>query len=321
MDTPNHTSGLPPDHISDLPPRLIRYLKREDIDIPRWDNCMKRATNRLIYGFSFFLDAMTAGRWDALVLGDYEAVMPLTWRRKYGIRYLYQPAFTQQTGIFSTLPVSEPMIDAFLTTAARFFRFAEIFLNYANPFPAFETRCNFILPLDAPYQSLAAQYKKDLVRNLKLAARADLHYTSGDIAGALRAYRKEYGSRLPQVKKDDYRHFEKLCTYLKERGHLILRAVIGADGQTLASALLLRDENRCYLLQSTTSPAGRDSKANHFLLDRLIHELADTGCILDFEGSDLPGIAHFYANFGGRQQNYFFYRHNQLPRPWRWLKR
>ena len=37
---------------------------------------------------------MTGGKWDALVLDDYAAVMPLTWRRKYGTRYLYQPAFT-----------------------------------------------------------------------------------------------------------------------------------------------------------------------------------------------------------------------------------
>ncbi len=47
---------------------------------------------------------MAAGQWDALVLDDYQAVMPLTWRSKFGIRYLYQPAFTQQTGIFSASP-------------------------------------------------------------------------------------------------------------------------------------------------------------------------------------------------------------------------
>jgi hypothetical protein len=42
--------------------------------------------------------------------------------------------------------------------------------------------------------------------------------------------------------------------------------------------------------------------------------------ILDFEGSDHPGIAHFYANFGGIDQPYFFYRRNRLPWPIRWLK-
>ena len=79
----------------------IRYVPRHEIDTARWDACINRAANPLIYGFHFYLDHMAAGRWDALILGDYEAVMPLTWRRKYGIRYLYQPPYTQQTGIFS----------------------------------------------------------------------------------------------------------------------------------------------------------------------------------------------------------------------------
>jgi hypothetical protein len=42
--------------------------------------------------------------------------------------------------------------------------------------------------------------------------------------------------------------------------------------------------------------------------------------ILDFEGSDQPGIAHFYSNFGGVDQPYFCYRRNRLPWPVRWLK-
>jgi hypothetical protein len=42
--------------------------------------------------------------------------------------------------------------------------------------------------------------------------------------------------------------------------------------------------------------------------------------ILDFEGSDHPGIAHFYENFGSINQPYFFYRHNRLPWPLRLLK-
>ena len=56
-------------------------------------------TNGFIYGYSFYLDHM-AKHWDALVSGDYEAVMPLTWNRKYGIYYLYQPFLAAQLGVF-----------------------------------------------------------------------------------------------------------------------------------------------------------------------------------------------------------------------------
>lgn len=292
----------------------IRYLKREAIDPVRWDACITNAVNPIIYGLHFYLDYMARGQWDALVLGDYEAVMPLTWRRKYGISYLYQPPFTQQTGIFTAETPSAELIDAFLQNVRQYFRFAEIFLNYGNPHPAHTPHANYILRLDAPYTQMAAQYKKDLQRNLKLAARSPLHYTADlNLATALEGYRREYASRTPHVGPTDYDNFEHLCRHLQIRGQIVLRAAASHSRETLATALLLRDQHRLYLLQSTTPAAGRHKEANHFLLDQLIREFAGSPLTLDFEGSDLPGISHFYKNFGSIDQPYYFYRHNRLP--------
>src|SRR5580658_3606681 len=114
---------------------------------------------------AFYLDAMAAGQWDALVLDDYRAVMPLTWRSKAAIRYLYQPAFTQQTGIFSPSPVGPALVEAFLRQLDLHFRFAEIYLNYTNAHASLTPRTNYILPLDAPYEQLVGRYRKDLIRN------------------------------------------------------------------------------------------------------------------------------------------------------------
>ena len=299
----------------------IRYLKRQEIDIAAWDRCVTEAPNSLIYGFHYYLDHMTGGQWDALVLEDYEAVMPLTWRRKFGISYLFQPAFTQQTGIFTRRQPDQTLIEAFLASSAQYFRFAEIFLNYDNAYPTLAPHTNFILPLDEPYDTLAARYKNTLVRNLKLAARPTLTYTAGaTLDTALTAHHNEYAVRTPHVKTQDYRRFKKLCRYLQDRDQLVLRAVTDAEKHVLATALLLRDRNRLYLIQSATLPAGRKMQANHFLLDQLIREWAGSGLILDFEGSDLPGVARFYARFGGSDQPYYFYRHNKLPWPWKMLK-
>src|ERR1700722_19967131 len=77
----------------------IRYIQQPEIDKIKWDHCIGNAGNGLIYGYSCYLDQM-AKNWDALVLNDYEAVMPLTWNKKYGIHYLYQPAFTASLGVF-----------------------------------------------------------------------------------------------------------------------------------------------------------------------------------------------------------------------------
>jgi hypothetical protein len=316
MPTSRHTAPAPP---SDAP--AIRYLRRREIDITQWDRCIEASLSPIIYGRSFYLDEMAAGKWDALVLDDYQAVMPLTWRSKYGIRYLYQPAFTQQTGIFSPAPVTPALVEAFLRQLDSHFRFAEIFLNFTNAHPALSPRTNFILDLNTHYQQLCALYKKDLTRNLKLAQRSLLTYTRDfDLQTALRDFRREYTSRLPSVKEEDYHHFEALCLRLRKQDQLLTRAVWDEQQQPLCSAVFLRDARRFYLVHSTTLPAGRTAEANHFLLDQFIREWAGSAMILDFEGSDHPGIAHFYRNFGAADQPYFFYRRNRLPWPIRWLK-
>jgi len=299
----------------------IRYLLRREIDTNRWDRCIDGSLSPLIYGRSFYLDEMAAGQWDAFVLGDYEAVMPLTWRSKFGIRYLYQPAFMQQTGIFSPKPINFAFVEAFLRQADRHFRFAEIDLNHTNAHPASKPRTNFILRLDPPYERLSGCYKKDLTRNLRLTSRNRLTYIKDfDLHTALHDFRREYAPRLPSLKDDDYRRFEALCLRLRKQDQLLTRAVLDEKEQPLCSAVFLRDTRRFYLVHSTTLPAGRSAEANHFLLDRFIREWAGSAMILDFEGSDHPGIAHFYANFGAVDQPYFFYRRNRLPWPIRWMK-
>ena len=70
----------------------IKYLKHNQIDKQKWDSAIENARNGLVYVLSWFLDIVSPD-WDALVYGDYEVVMPLTYRNKLGVKYLYQPVF------------------------------------------------------------------------------------------------------------------------------------------------------------------------------------------------------------------------------------
>ncbi|HEU0112812.1 MAG TPA: hypothetical protein VFQ73_18195, partial [Flavisolibacter sp.] len=61
----------------------IQYYPGKSINKQAWDKCISNASNGLIYACSTYLDTMS-DNWDALVLNNYEAVMPLPWRKKYG---------------------------------------------------------------------------------------------------------------------------------------------------------------------------------------------------------------------------------------------
>src|SRR6187431_1007687 len=102
----------------------IQYLSHKEIDKTKWDACIEQASNGLIYPYSFYLDSMSK-HWDALVLNDYEAVMPLTWNKKYGFYYLYQPAFTASLGVFGK-SLTKEVIEDFVSMFPSKFKLVEI---------------------------------------------------------------------------------------------------------------------------------------------------------------------------------------------------
>src|SRR5687768_17286505 len=102
-------------------PEKIQYLEQKEIDKQKWDRCIDNAADGLIYGYSFYLDSM-ADDWCGLVLNDYEAVMPLPFRKKFGMRYVYQPAFIAQLGVFGGNG-NKDTYDAFLNAIPASFRY------------------------------------------------------------------------------------------------------------------------------------------------------------------------------------------------------
>jgi hypothetical protein len=79
----------------------IEYLSHNEINTQQWDNCVNQAMNGNIFAYSWFLDVV-ADDWDALILNDYQAIMPLPYVEKRNKRYLVNPPFTYQLGIYNT---------------------------------------------------------------------------------------------------------------------------------------------------------------------------------------------------------------------------
>ncbi len=296
---------------------IIKYLSNEEIDKARWDNCIINADNGLIYASSFYLDAISPG-WHGITNEAYDWVLPITSGKKLGISYLYQPNFTQQLGVFykknANIPWQE-ILDYLKTK----FRFWEISWNYATPVDqippsiTLHSSTNFILNLSKPYQDIAAHYhnmlKKDLKRSKPFSLRC---ISTSNYDKSITLYREYYGNRIPHVNQLHYDAFKKACAYANSNNKLLCREAINANNEVVAIALLLFDGNRLYNIMNTTLNAGKKLNANHFLIDAIIQEFAGSNIVLDFEGSDLPGIKAFYENFGVVNQPYYMLKYNNL---------
>jgi hypothetical protein len=298
----------------------IRYLERHEIDAVKWDQCIAESSNGLIYAQSIYLDTMSK-KWSALILNDYEAIMPLTWNRKYGFSYLYQPAFTAQLGIFYKGNPNPSIFNEFISQTKKRFRFCEIHLNYGNDFFFIPLRANYILKLGKAYSEIRAGYKKRLIENLREADPHHLRYLSSmDYARTISLFKSMYAKKIPHVHTSDYDRFETLCSELFKCKMIFVRQTTDPADNVLATCIFFRDQRRIYNIMSVSLPEGREKRAHFFLVDRLISEFSKENIYIDFEGSEIPGIAEFYRKFGSSNQPYPFLKFNLLPFPFRLFK-
>jgi hypothetical protein len=299
----------------------IHHRKRDQIDSAKWDACIKHAPNGLIYSCSFYLDAL-CDNWDALIIDDYTAVLPLPWRKKVGIKYLYAPPFIQQLGL--TGEYDEGIYEEAIKLVKKNFKYGDLFFNYNNvnlPVPVV-IKTNFILMLNKPYSELAKLFSKDLKKNLKAAKEEEFIILSDyPHTTAIEVFQKSYQTRTPHIKTQAYQRFSTLCDQLNKKDNLLIKAIINSKGELLSIALLLKYNNRIYNLMNTTTYTGRKAKANHYLLSEIIKQFSNSNFVFDFEGSDLAGVKEFYENFKPINQPFYHYHFNDLSKLLKLLKK
>lgn len=298
----------------------IHIIPSNKIDRRKWDDCVTRSSNAMLYANYLYLDTM-ADNWSGVIMGDYEAVMPICWRKKMGIRYAYTVPFIQQLGWYGKGDVNG---EFFFSALTRFIRYGDYVFNYANNTNGHNiTKAhNYILHLSLPYSKIVAGYTGDALNNIKKAGRTKNIYLPADVDEAITCYQSLYATRFSNTSAKDYAHFTGLVHTLAESGQAFARKITdAATGKTLSIALLLKDQTRLYNIMNSTPDAGRKSSANHLLFDRMFAEFAGTNQVFDFEGSDIPGIGSFYQKFGAVNQPYTTLRVNRLPFPLNILKR
>lgn len=299
----------------------IHYIKHVQIDSDKWNQCIDGALNCRIYAYDWHLDR-TAIEWDALIYGDYEYVMPLPFRKKLGIKYLYQPLFSQQLGIFPT--PSEAIFDAFIAAVTDRFRYADIQLNAVN-IPGenngdiFFERKNYLLSLTKDFSSIISGYSKNTKRNIAKAQKQDLTIIEGI---RLEDYLRFKAQNLTAgVDRSSIDKLKSLIAFGEYKGFGKIYGVYTPGNNLCAAVYFCRWKDRVIYFNAASSKEGKNTRAMYYLINRFIEDNAEKNLILDFEGSMIPGVERFYAGFGAKPETYFQLKYNRLPLLLRWLKR
>ena len=72
-------------------------------------------------------------------------------------------------------------------------------------------------------------------------------------------------------------------------------------------------KNRFYYLMAASNSEGKQHRAMFSILHTFIQNNANTHAVLDFEGSEIPGVAQFYKGFGASNEPYFVTERHRIP--------
>jgi hypothetical protein len=289
----------------------VRYLHRWQVDDERWNQAVSSSGFSMVYAQSWYLDAC-ADYWAALVLEDYDFVMPVAYRRKLGFKYLYQPRFCQQLGIYSEKQVDAQIVTAFLNTLRKHFWLGDYAFNEGNLLEASRTlqvteNVNFVLGMKAEYETLSKAYSENCRRNIKKAMQSGLKF-SGDVSISELVLLKEKHDHSPQTHKH-YQSLAEMFSGMLEAGRV--QAYGMKLGQELcAGAIFASGHIRIHYLLSVSTSTGKENSAMFGLIDRVIQRHAGQDLDLDFEGSNLEHLARFFRGFGAQAQRYQRIRFN-----------
>ena len=297
----------------------IDIIPSYKIDKHKWDDCIYKSGNSLIYDQSYYLEAM-ADNWHGIVVNDYECVMPVAWRKKLGMRYCYDVPFIQQLGYFNT--TAEINHTQLMESFFSFIKYGHYNFNYSNNAIAessgVKTATNFIVDLTG--KDIADNFTKSFKQSLQNSLKYHLEYIETATGEPIEMHKELYNNKVRMYRRGDHINFMRLAEELSGSGKCFARKIINKEGHTLSIVLLLKDERRLYNMINVTNDEGRKKEANYFLYAQLFDEFAGNGLLFDLEGSELAGVKSFYKKFGAANQPYYRMSINNLPFPLKLFK-
>lgn len=286
-------------------------IEHGNIDRKKWDRVVSRSECPSLFASSFYLDAVSPG-WEALVLGDYKTVFPLTKKSKMGYTYLPHPPFTGMLGLFGE--INKEIESRLYEYLKEKFRLVEIELNPCHHLKIKGTgeKNSYAIDYSKPYR-FNENSRRNIKRALSLGLTVEqlpddkiIDFSNACLDPFLREQLKvnAYGlSRFHALLKNAILHRQLLTFVVKN-----------TSGEILAIAHFIYDKHSVIYLKGTNLDKWANSGSMHLLMSHAIGHFKSKTAHFDFSGGSLPGIGRFFEGLGGKAYTYPLFRYNNLPK-------
>lgn len=295
---------------------IIR-IQHQDIDFKKWDQTILNSETPFVFAQSFYLNA-TCPHWDALIIGDYESVFPLTHKTKFGFTYLPQPPFTSQLGVFGKVNLEIEQLFFYYIT--QHYKLIDIELNVSNKIAS-----EFITPKNTYILNYQSQYKfnQNTKRNINKAIEHGFiveRVEDADVISLSQKYLNRFLEEEVNLTKSTVALLDDLLNNSIESKTLYTFKVLDKNLTIKALGHFICNDKHALYLKGTNFDKADNSGSMHLLMKHAIEFFANRATFFDFGGGSKQGLANFYMGFGGQVSTYSFLRVNKLPRLIKFIK-
>ncbi len=288
----------------------LRHLKNSEIDFEKWDAALTDTHHPLIYANSWYLNIVSPN-WEALVNEDYTILVPLPIKKVLGIKFIVQPPFCQQLGLFSE-KYANCEVAKF---SSQRLPFATIIyqtknLCFKKRDRLTKERSNLILPLQKEFSQLFKAFNQNTKRNIKKATKHPQKINQTFCAETFIKFSQKHAPYSLSLK--EWEVLKRIVEVSLNNKIGALWTVTNTNNTELCMGFFLNKFNRITFLSGHSSPEGFEQKSMFLLMDHVIKSHAESNKILDFEGGSLEGVARFYKGFGAIEEIYYIWQNPVL---------
>lgn len=289
----------------------INRLKHSEIDFLKWDNTILNSSMPFVFAQSYYLNS-TCPNWQALIIGDYESVFPLTHNTKFGITYLYQPPFTPQLGVYGK--INTQIEETFFNYISSHYKFIDIELNASNTFSSKEhsQKTTYLIDFKNGYH-----LNQNTKRNITKATELDLTFEriiDSDIIELSKSYLNPFLSKTLNLSSITIQKFEVLLKEAIDNHSLFSFKVVDRNNNVKAIAHFISNGIHTVYLKGTNFDKSENTGSMHYLTHSAIQFFETRSLYFDFGGGSKESLATFYKGFGSLPLNYNTLKINNLPR-------
>ncbi len=289
------------------------FLKHRQIDKQKWDATVNRYGSNNFYCLSWYLDAVCK-EWNALIIGNYEYLLPVPTKSKGVFKIFYQPFFSRNLDIIGPKP-HEGLLEEFINSLPKSYvqvmfgisgHQAPMVDGYNNELHPFQ-----MLSLDQPLDDLQKAYSTNATRLLNKLEQNKYTYQTVTPLQVVDLFVAETAQKIEHITATDIKRLTTVFEQALQHRCGFALGAFNAENKLEAAGFFIDYQNVICYLKGASTAEGRKDGAMYGIMNQVISQHADSNKWLDFDGSRIPAIAQFFKKFGAIDHYYTFIKKDQ----------